>query len=207
MLLERLDASRSLASVEDDLAALTVIAELLRRLNAVPAPAGMRRLDDIVAAMLQQVPGQLDPLADPAERRLLVVCAERLREVASDPVDDRLLHWDLHYFNVLAGYPAGAEPSWRAIDPKPLSGDPGFELLPALWNRWEDVVATGDVRRAVLRRLDLMTDILGLDRSRAQAWTLGRVLQNALWDVGSFGQAAIHPVHRAIAESLLSRDA
>ncbi len=207
MLLERLDASRSLASVDDDQAALTVIAELLRAFTAVRAPGGLRQLGDISASTLQQVPGQLGSLADPAERRLLGVCAARLREVASDPVDDRLLHWDLHYFNVLATCPGGAEPSWRAIDPKPLSGDPGFELLPALWNRWEDVVATGNVRRAVLRRLDLMTDILELDRRRAEAWTLGRVLQNALWDLGKFGQSAVHPVHRTIAESLLSRDA
>jgi streptomycin 6-kinase len=28
-----------------------------------------------------------------------------------------------------------------------------------------------------------MTEVLGLDRDRARAWTLGRVLQNALWAV------------------------
>jgi streptomycin 6-kinase len=207
MLLERLDASRTLASVEDDLAALGVIAELLRRLNALRAPGGVRLLGDIAARMLEQVPGRLHSLADPAERRLLTVCATELREVASDPVDNSLLHWDLHYDNVLATCPSEGATSWRAIDPKTLSGDPGFELLPALWNRWEDIVATGDVQRAVLRRIDLMTDVLELDRSRARAWTLGRVLQNALWDVGKLGQSAIHPVHRVIAESLLGRDA
>ncbi len=33
------------------------------------------------------------------------------------------------------------------------------------------------------RRFDAMTEVLGLDRERARAWTLGRLLQNALWDV------------------------
>lgn len=28
-----------------------------------------------------------------------------------------------------------------------------------------------------------MTDVLGLDRARARAWTMGRLLQNALWDI------------------------
>ncbi|EPJ42840.1 putative Streptomycin 6-kinase [Streptomyces afghaniensis 772] len=28
-----------------------------------------------------------------------------------------------------------------------------------------------------------MTDVLALDRPRARAWTLGRLLQNALWDL------------------------
>ena len=44
MLLERLDASRDLNTMEDDLAAAQIIAELLVQLNSVPAPAGMRRL-------------------------------------------------------------------------------------------------------------------------------------------------------------------
>jgi streptomycin 6-kinase len=28
-----------------------------------------------------------------------------------------------------------------------------------------------------------MTDVMGLDRERARAWTLGRVLQNTLWEI------------------------
>ena len=91
-----------------------------------------------------------------------------------------------------------------AIDPKPLAGDPGFDLLPALDNRWEEVVATGDVARAVLRRFDLLTEVLDLDRQRASGWTLGRVLQNALWDIED-GQAALDPGQRAIATALLHR--
>ncbi len=63
---------------------------------------------------------------------------------------------------------------------QPLSGDPGFDLLPALWNRWDDVVATGDVSRAVLRRCDLLVDILGLSREQAEVWTMARILQNAM---------------------------
>lgn len=61
------------------------------------------------------------------------------------------------------------------IDPKPLAGDPGFELLPALVNRFE--------ADQVPARFDLMTEVLGLDRGRARAWTLGRVLQNGLWEL------------------------
>ncbi|GHH85917.1 hypothetical protein GCM10018793_55730 [Streptomyces sulfonofaciens] len=85
---------------------------------------------------------------------------------------DRLLHWDLHFGNVLAG---GREP-WLAIDPKPLAGDPCFELFPALHNRFE--------ASEVVWRFDAMTDVLGLDRARARNWTLVRVLQFCLWDVG-----------------------
>lgn len=205
MVLERLDAGPSLASVPDDLVAVEVIAGLLARLNSVRAPVGLRRLDDIAARMLADVPRVLPLVRDPVERRLLGDCAGRVSELLGDPVDDRLLHWDLHYFNVLASHPVNPSEPWVAIDPKPLAGDPGFELLPALWNRWDMVVATGDPTRAVLRRFDVMSDILGLEWDRARVWTLARVLQDALWDVGKFNQPAIRPSHRLIAQALLSR--
>ncbi|MER6947366.1 aminoglycoside phosphotransferase family protein [Nonomuraea sp. NPDC000554] len=198
-LLERLDAARPLSSVADDDAAMQILAELMARLTSVPAPRDLRRLSDIAAAMLEQVPQAVSALCDPGEQRLVRTCASAVAELLGEP-GDRLLHWDLHYDNVLAGE---REP-WLAIDPEPLAGDPGFELLPALDNRWEEVEATGDVARAVLRRFDLLTEVLGLDRRRAVGWSLGRVLQNALWDIED-GKATLEPTQVAIAMALLRR--
>jgi streptomycin 6-kinase len=201
MLLERLDASRDLATMKDDLAAAKIIAELLVHLNSVSAPAGMRPLSDIAAATLAGTPEAIRLAADPDERRLLINCTAQLQELITDPIENRLLHWDLHYFNTLSTLDGVAE--WKAIDPKPLSGDSGFELLPALWNRWDELANSGDVAHALLRRFDLMTEVLGLDRSRAAAWTAARVLQNAVWDLVRFREPHILPAHRTIAEVLL----
>lgn len=200
MLLERLDAARSLSSVADDDTAMRILAELLARLVAVPAPPGVRHLADIAAAMLDEVPRAVSALRDPAERRLVRTCASAVAELVGES-GDRLLHWDLHYDNVLAGR---REP-WLAIDPEPLAGDPGFDLWPALDSRWEEaVVATGDVTRVVLRRFDLLTEVLGLDRRRATGWTLGRILQNALWDIED-GKTALEPAQVALGMTLLRR--
>ncbi|QHA09723.1 hydroxyurea phosphotransferase [Streptomyces broussonetiae] len=170
MLLERLDESRMLASLADTRATTLVIARLLAHLTSFPAPPGLRRLGDIARAMLERTPWALERIGDPAARRLVADCAAAVREVVAEP-GDRLLHWDLHDENVLAADRA----DWLAIDPKPLAGDPGFELWPALHNRFEAA--------EVAWRFDALTDALGLDRERARAWTLGRLLQNALWDV------------------------
>ncbi|MCP2259752.1 streptomycin 6-kinase [Streptoalloteichus tenebrarius] len=201
MLLERLDANRSLAHVPDDMVALRTLSEVLARLVAVPAPAGLRALGEIATAMLENAPRALSVLGDLDHRRLLGICAGAARELVGEP-GDRLLHWDLHYDNVLAPLPGSGRDPWLAIDPQPLAGDPAFELLPALHNRWDDVVAAGDVPRAVRWRFDLMTEVLGLDRRRAVGWTLGRVLQNCLWDVED-GRTALAPVQVAVAEALL----
>jgi streptomycin 6-kinase len=202
MLLERLDATRSLASMPEA-RAISMIAGLLRHLNRLPAPPTLRRLDDIANRIVADASAVVARAVDAEERSLLAICIARLAELITEPVAGRLLHWDLHYDNVLAR-PGDGE-VWVAIDPKPLAGDPGFELLPALWNRWAEVTATGDIRRALLRRFDLMIEVQGLDGERAAVWTLARVLQNAVWDMGRLGQARLNPAHRRIAEALLSR--
>lgn len=170
MLLERLDEKRMLSHLGDTREAVLIIARLLAHLTSVPAPHGMRRLGDIAQAMLDQTPWALQRIPDPEARHLVADCASAVREVVDEP-GDRLLHWDLHDENVLASDRA----PWLAIDPKPLSGDPGFELWPALDNRFD--------ADDIVWRFDAMTDVLGLDQARARAWTLGRLLQNALWDI------------------------
>ncbi|MEE1835412.1 aminoglycoside phosphotransferase family protein [Streptomyces sp. SP17KL33] len=170
MLLERLDPARMLSHEPDTHKAILVIARLLAHLTATPAPPTVRRLSDIATDMLERTPVVLARIPDPSDRRLLTDCAAALREVVTDP-GDRLLHWDLHFDNVL-----GADRSpWLAIDPKPLAGDPAFDLWPALNNRFDP----SDIHW----RFDAMTDVLGLNRERARAWTLARLLQNALWEI------------------------
>ncbi|MER5810454.1 aminoglycoside phosphotransferase family protein [Streptomyces sp. NPDC002033] len=193
LLLERLDAGRHLSALaeRDARAAVLVVGELLARLTAVRAPEGLRGLGEVTAGMRARVPEAVGRLADAGERRLLRDCAAALAEVAGEP-GDRLLHWDLHFGNVLAGV---REP-WLAIDPKPLSGDPGFELLPSLVNAFRE----GDVGW----RFDLLTEVMGLDRERARAWTLGRVVQNCLWELED-GRTRLPEPEVAVAGVLLGR--
>ncbi|MEW2068549.1 aminoglycoside phosphotransferase family protein [Streptomyces sp. NPDC007346] len=177
--------------------AVTVLGGVLARLAAVPAPDGLRTLGDAVERMLAAAPEAAGRLADASERRLLADCAAAVREVAGEP-GDRLLHWDLHYDNILAGRAdAGRAGEWVALDPKPLAGDPGFELFPALDNLFD----AGEV----VWRFDALTEALGMerDRERARAWTLGRVLQNAVWAVGD-GERELAPDHVEIARRLLA---
>ena len=88
------------------------------------------------------------------------------------------MHGDLHYDNVLEAPPGkpGYSGGWVVIDPKPLSGDPHLEPAPMLWNRWDEAVATGDVRDAVRRRFFTLVDTAGLDEDRARAWTVLRLV-------------------------------
>ncbi|WP_017586619.1 aminoglycoside phosphotransferase family protein [Nocardiopsis ganjiahuensis] len=200
MLLEALDGTRRLESAPLD-EALEVIGGLLARLGAHPAPDGMRDLGSTALGLAERArrtaaSGRVGPTA----RVCLGRWSALARELAAEP-GDRLLHWDLHYENVLAPLPGSGRGPWLAIDPKPLAGDPGFELLPALRNRWAEAEATGDPLREVRRRFDLLTEAAGLDRERARAWTLVRVLEDSLWQLEG-GRARIPAVQAAVAGAL-----
>ena len=49
------------------------------------------------------------------------------------------------------------------------------------WNRWDEVVASGDVRAAVRRRFHAVVDAAGLDEDRARDWVVVRMLHNLMW--------------------------
>jgi streptomycin 6-kinase len=157
-----------------DLEACEVVAGLYTELH-VPAPPQLRRLSTQAArwaAELSALPRSL-----PVPRRLVEQSVAIARQFHSDEeTDGVLVHTDLHYFNVLA---ADRSP-WLAIDPKPLSGDPHFEPAPMLWNRWDEVVASGDVRDAVRRRFHAIIDAAGLDEDRARDWVVLRETVNAV---------------------------
>lgn len=173
LLLERAGPD-DLTSV-DPLAACEIIARLYPHLHR-PATAQLTRLSDLCARWSRELTAL--PADAPVPHRLVSQAASLAADFATDlATDGRLLHSDLHYFNVLA---ADREP-WLAIDPKPLSGDPSFEVAPLLWNRWDEALATGTIREAVRARMATVIDAAGFDPQRARDWVIVRELVNVLW--------------------------
>ncbi len=173
LLLER--AHRRDLTTVPVLEACTVVAERYSRLHITALPQ-LRLLSEQCAIWSEGLAAL--PAHRLVPRRYVDQAASLARGFATDPMTDgRLLHTDLHYFNVLA---SEREP-WLVIDPKPLSGDPHFEVAPLLWNRWDEVVESGDVRRAVRARLHTVVDTALLDERRASAWVTVRMMVNVLW--------------------------
>lgn len=169
LLLERLGPG-DLCGVPD-LQACAGVAGLYSRLHR-PALARLRPLSAFVEQSTAQLAGL--PRSAPIPRRLVEQAVTLGRELAADgAVADRVLHTDLHYANVLAGV---REP-WLVIDPKPVNGDPHYEIAPMLWNRWEEMA--GDVRARVRARLSVLVEVAGFDAERARAWVVVRMMHNA----------------------------
>jgi streptomycin 6-kinase len=178
MLLERL-SSRNLNELWD-IEACEIVAALYRRIHVAALPQ-LRTL----TGFIEQWTGELTelPRSAPIPRRLVEQAITLGRDFVADPASiGTLIHGDLHYENVLA---ADREP-WLVIDPKPLSGDPHYEIAPMLWNRWDEL--DGDTRGGVRRRFYALVDAAGLDDARARAWVVVRMVHNAMWELTDDGE-------------------
>jgi streptomycin 6-kinase len=162
------------------LEACEVVAGLYGRLH-LPGLPQLVRLSDLAADWSRRLTSL--PAGAPIPRRYVEQAAALARDFATDAgTDGRMVHTDLHYFNVLASARDAGE-TWLAIDPKPVSGDPCFEVAPLLWNRWDEAVATGDVRSAVRARFHTVVDVAELDEQRVRDWVVVYELVNAMWTI------------------------
>jgi len=171
MLLERLDGGRDLQDEPID-QACQVIGGLLRQLDHPSLPQLAR-----LSAQAAHLAESLDAAPPAIPRRFVEQARAVVTDlVTDDAIDSRMVHTDLHYWNVLA---ADRQP-WLAIDPKPLAADPAFAVTPALWNRWDEAISSGDLRRHLRRRLAIICEAAGLDEERARSWSIAREVQIAL---------------------------
>lgn len=194
LLLERLDAARSLQDVPLD-EAVPVWGELVRRLGLVPDGRPEWRDIDHVAARAEQwsdeLPESWERLGRPFPRWLLEAALEVCQTrgaVGRRSGRDVLVHADLPYLNILArlrgGEPEGdgREPAdgWAAIDPQPMIGEAEFAVAPVLWNRIGEL-SRADPERGLRERCRDFSMTAGLDSEVARQWSLAREVENALW--------------------------
>jgi streptomycin 6-kinase len=174
LLLERVCPGARLSCVADDGEATRIAAGVMRNLYA-PMPqqhefpaaaawaAGLERLR-------QRFSGATGPLPES-----LVTTAESLFSellASSDP--PVLVHGDLHHENILS---AGSG-RWIAIDPKGLAAEPAYEVGALLRNPSSELCFNTAVQR---RRLDILSDELGMDRTRLLEWGVAQAVLSGWW--------------------------
>lgn len=178
LLLERLQGEVSLRSLPEPRAMLEAAA-ILRRLWVAPPVDGhpfvpvAERTASLVTTLRER---REQPWA--AEVRHLVDEALEARERAlAEPVEPVLLHGDYHHGNVLAG----DRTPWLAIDPKPLVGDPAYDLAWLTRDRLDTLAAAPGAESAARRRISKLADSLDVDRDRLRAWTVFRAVEAGVW--------------------------
>jgi streptomycin 6-kinase len=97
-------------------------------------------------------------------------------DLAESQAGPRLLHGDLHHYNVLLDSRRG----WLAIDPKGVVGELEYEIGAALRNPFEMPGLLAEPS-TIYRRIDCFATRLKLDAERSLAWAFGQAVLSAVW--------------------------
>ena len=154
LLLERARPGTDLTDVSEE-GATTIAVALARRLwkeELSPALSPFRPVHDHVPRWLANAAGH--PLA-PLARELYEALEQR---------SDTLVHGDFHHHNVLR-----SARGWLAIDPKPMLGEPEYDVPSFLWNP-----LPYRMRRDVTERRLAAFAAAGLDEERMRMWAVVR---------------------------------
>ncbi|GAB3438967.1 aminoglycoside phosphotransferase family protein [Streptomonospora sediminis] len=186
LLLEPCDPGEKLrdaAGEPEDLltAGLSVLARLW---NTEPAAeVRLERLETVAAdwaGLVAERWPRLRPDADPHLVRTAVDLLHSLPRTAERSV---VLHGDINPGNILAA----ARAPWLAIDPKPMVGDPGYDLWPLIMQT-DPPLRLIDPRPTLRRRFDLSAELLGEPADRLMAWSMARAVESAFdrFNIGAF---------------------
>jgi streptomycin 6-kinase len=183
LLLERLSPGTPLSRLTDDEQATSIAAGVMRRLWRPAPPEHPFPTVAKWALGLGRWREHFGGTTGPFPTSLVEQAESLFAELLASTPEQALLHGDLHHDNILT---AEREP-WLAIDPKGLVGDPAFEVGALMRNQLPQPLAGDYARRFLARRLDQLSEELGLERARLHGWSLAQAVLSAWWSLEDHG--------------------
>jgi streptomycin 6-kinase len=183
MLVERCEPGVPLSSVEDDAQATSIAAGVMKRLwRPVPDDHSFPLVSEWaqgLARLRRRFGGGTGPLPV----RLVEEAEALFDELLASQSEPVLLHGDLHHLNILSA----RRQAWLAIDPKGVVGEPAYDVAALLHNPVELLEAPrpGSVLE---RRVEILTEELGLDRARVRGWGVSQAVLSAYWGLEDSGR-------------------
>lgn len=197
MLLERVESGIPLARAplpaKD---AIAVGAELHARLRDSQIPEGVPSLASVLHAYAHDARARFAEQTAAYESLgvggLVTTGIDALAELADSPSDRVLLHGDLNPGNILR-----SGDQWLAIDPKPMHGDPAFDLWPLLaqlgspWTR-------PDPSAYLHENLDHLAVLTSYDAERMARWAYARTALTVSWHLSDGDERAARSAAREL---------
>ncbi len=177
VLLERLEPGEQLVDVVkrgEDEEATRIMAEVIGKLAGHHAPSVCPAVADWGGSFERYLRSDDEQI----DRELVRKAGDMYQDLASSQRTQMLLHGDLQHYNVLLDHQRG----WVAIDPKGVVGEFEYEVGALLRNPMElpEIFAREET---IKRRLEILTNSLQLDYTRALRWSYAQAVLSAIWGV------------------------
>jgi streptomycin 6-kinase len=167
------DALVTLVERGEDERATRIIAQVIAQLHGVPQRPpydGLVPLDRWFGALFAKAAADTEA----GRASIYVRSAALAARLLADPRDVRVLHGDLHHYNIRQ-----AARGWLAFDPKGLVGERTYDCANTLCNPVLPEVVHNEAR--LLTTAAILADLLGLEAWRVLAFTYAYACLNASW--------------------------
>jgi streptomycin 6-kinase len=202
MLLERLQPGTMLASLvpEQDERATSILAGVMRQLWR-PAPA------EHTFPTVEQFGQELKQLRvyyaggyGPFPPHLVDEAMDLFASLSASAPRSMLLHGDLQHHNVLR-----SGDTWKAIDPKGVVGDPGYEVGASFYNPMPRILEVPNLEQMLARRVAQLSEELAMERARIRGWGLAQSVLNAWRNLVIDEKLSMNPLGMLRCAEILSR--
>ena len=166
----------ALSLERNEMRALRMVADALRQLWIAP-PDGMQTLAAEVRTWGSSMPERFESVHQPFDEQLMRDAEVMFRSFGPSQMDAVLLHGDVRLDTFLLDGERAV-----AIDPKPLAGEPAFDVAALLRDGPGDLVRDPAAGRQRLQgRLEQLTDLLDVRASRVRGWAFAVAIDTGLY--------------------------
>jgi streptomycin 6-kinase len=184
-LLERLYPGQMLTTITDDDEATRIAAQVMQSLwQPLPAEHNFPSVADWangMAELRQEFSGGTGPF----DKKLVETAESYFTDLLASSGEPVLLHGDLHHYNILS-----TGDGWLVIDPKGVAGEPAYEVGALMYNPLATIFDEPDLDRITARRLDILAEMLNMNRERLRQWSLAQAVLSAWWSYEAGGDPA-----------------
>lgn len=159
-------------------ARLEIAARLLVGLweTGIPRSSCYERVGDVTAEWADLAARRMEMIKPPYDADLVDHGVQLLRTLPASATRNVIVHGDFNPGNILSA----TRSPWLVIDPKPMIGDPGYDLCPLLL-LVDDPFLHEDPAAVLNHRANLVAEIVGEPAERLIAWSIARCVEAALW--------------------------
>lgn len=179
MLIERFVPGTPLDTYDDDDVATRTIVRVMQKLHK-PLPASHSFITlETWSSAIPDLKNKFNGTTGPLPTYLVDKAEALFRDLIASSAPPVLLHGDLHHGNILLSEQKG----WVAIDPKGVAAEPAYEVAAMIRNPYEKLKNITDLKPLLTRRIEILTEVSGIDRARIYAWCFAQTVLAAVWSV------------------------